>query len=113
MECKHPERAADVWARDYQSTVRETPLERPRRSSIAIATRRRTSMFRYISDDVKLDDHSTHTIEAKLGILGEAFGMKDRWAGARFEGILQYVRLHDRFGSAIIAHVALTVPFDY
>ncbi len=68
---------------------------------------------RYLSDDVKLDAFTGHMFEAKLGILGEAFGMDGRWAGARFEGILEYVRQHNRFGNAIIAHVALTVPFDY
>ncbi len=71
------------------------------------------TMQEFLSDDVKLDAHSTHLVEAKLGILGEAFGMSGRWEGARFEGILQYALLHPRFGNAIVAHVALTVPFDY
>ena len=71
------------------------------------------SVNRYLSDDVKLDDFTSHLFEAKLGVLGEAFGMSGRWAGARFEGILEYVRQHNRFGNAVIAHVALTVPFDY
>ena len=71
------------------------------------------SVNRYLSDDVKLDDFTNHLFQAKLGILGEAFGMSGRWAGARFEGILEYVRQHNRFGNAIIAHVALTVPFEY
>ena len=70
-------------------------------------------MNRYLSDDVKLDAFTGHMFEAKLGIAGEAFGMSGRWAGARFEGILEYVRQHNRFGNAVIAHVALTVPFDY
>lgn len=68
---------------------------------------------RYISDDVKLDAFTGHTFEAKLGILGESFEMSGRWAGARFEGILEYVTQHNRFGNAIIAHVALTLPFEY
>jgi hypothetical protein len=67
----------------------------------------------FLSDDAKLDDYSTHTIEAKLGILGEAFGAEGRWSGARFEGILSYVAQGNRFGNAIIAHVALTVPLEY
>jgi hypothetical protein len=71
------------------------------------------SVNRYLSDDVKLDAFTGHLFQAKLGILGEAFGMDGRWAGARFEGILEYVRQHNRFGNAIIAHVALTVPFEY
>ena len=67
----------------------------------------------FLSDDAKLDDYSTHTFEAKLGILGEAFGAGGRWSGARFEGILSYVAQGNRFGNAIIAHVALTVPLEY
>jgi hypothetical protein len=67
----------------------------------------------FISDDVKLSTFNSHTIEAKLGILGQAFDLEGRWAGARFEGILEYVVQHNRFGNAIIAHVALTLPFDY
>lgn len=71
------------------------------------------TMQPYLSDDVKLDAFDGHLIEAKLGFLGEAFDMNGRWAGARFEGILQYVLQHERFGNAIVAHVALTVPFEY
>lgn len=67
----------------------------------------------YLSDDVKLAKYTSHTLEAKLGMLGEAFDLGGRWAGARFEGILAYVVQHNRFGNAIIAHLALTVPFDY
>jgi hypothetical protein len=71
------------------------------------------SMQRYVSDDVKLDAFTGHTLEGKLGVFGEAFGAEGRWAGTRIEGILEYVLLHPRFGNAIVAHVALTVPFDY
>jgi hypothetical protein len=67
----------------------------------------------FITDDVKLDSYTGHTFEAKLGILGETFGMQERWSGARFEGILSYVLQHPRFGNAITAQVALTVPFEY
>ena len=70
------------------------------------------TMQRYLSDDVKLDAFTGHLIEAKLGVAGEAFGLDGRWSGARFEGILQYLLQHERFGNAAIAHVALTVPFD-
>ncbi len=68
------------------------------------------SVSPYLSDDVKLSDFTTHTFEAKLGILGEAFGLEGRWSGARIEGILAYVAQGNRFGNAIIAHLALTVP---
>ncbi len=69
--------------------------------------------FPYLSDDVKLDAFRTHTFEAKLGVLGDTFGASGRWSAARFEGILSYVVQDNRFGNAIIAHVALTVPLDY
>lgn len=71
------------------------------------------AMTRYVSDDVKLSSFTGHTLEAKLGVLGEAFELGGRWAGARFEGILEYAIQHNRFGNAVIAHVALTIPFDY
>lgn len=67
----------------------------------------------YLSDDVKLSTFTTHTFEAKLGIMGEAFGIEGRWSAARFEGILSYVAQGNRFGNAIIAQLALTVPLVY
>jgi hypothetical protein len=71
------------------------------------------AMFPYLSDDVKLSEFTSHSFEAKLGVLGETFGMSGRWAGARFEGILTYVAQYNRFGNAVIAHAALTVPLSY
>jgi hypothetical protein len=67
----------------------------------------------YRSDDVKLSKFRTHTLESKLGILGETFGLEGRWAAARLEGILSYVIQQNRFGNAIVAHFAITVPFEY
>jgi hypothetical protein len=46
-------------------------------------------------------------------VLGEAFGLSGRWAAARLESILEYVVQHNRFGNAVVAHVALTLPFTY
>jgi hypothetical protein len=71
------------------------------------------AMTQYVSDDVKLSSFTGHTLEAKLGVLGEAFELGGRWAGARFEGILEYTIQNNRFGNAVIAHVALTLPFTY
>lgn len=71
------------------------------------------AMFPYVSDDVKLSAFTDHMFEAKLGVLGETFGMSGRWAGARFEGILTYVAQYNRFGNAVIAQAALTVPLSY
>ncbi len=67
----------------------------------------------YLTDDPKMSAFDGHIMEAKLGILGEAFDLDGRWAGARFEGILEYIIQHNRFGNAVEAHVALTLPFDY
>jgi hypothetical protein len=67
----------------------------------------------FLSDDVKLSKFTSHTIEAKLGLLGEVFELPDRWASARFETILQYVVQNNRFGNAVVAHAALTIPYTY
>jgi hypothetical protein len=67
----------------------------------------------YETDDPKMSAFDGHTFEAKLGFLGEALSFDGLWAGARFEGILEYVIQHNSFGNAIIAHAALTVPFSY
>ena len=67
----------------------------------------------YLTDDPKMSAYDGHTLEAKLGVFGEEFDLTGKWAGARFEGILEYIIQHNRFGNAVVAHVALTVPFDY
>lgn len=67
----------------------------------------------FLSDDVKLSKFTTHTVEAKLGVLGEQFGLTGLWAGARFEGIFQYIVQNNRFGNAVVAHAALTIPLVY
>jgi len=71
------------------------------------------AMTQYVSDDVKLSSFDGYTLLAKLGVFGEAFELTGRWAGARIEGILEYTIQHNRFGNAVVAHVALTVPFVY
>lgn len=73
----------------------------------------RDPMAEFVTDDPKMSPFDGHLIEAKLGVLGEVFELEGRWAGARFEGILEYVVQHNRFGNAVVAHVALTVPFEY
>ena len=67
----------------------------------------------YYTDDPKMTAFDGHIMEAKLGIVGHAFGLEDGWGKARFEGILEYIVQHNRFGNAVVAHIALTVPFDY
>lgn len=67
----------------------------------------------YVTDDPKMSAYDGFTMEAKLGFLGEEFGMSGTWAGARFEGIIEYIIQHNSFGNAVVAHVALTLPFSY
>jgi hypothetical protein len=67
----------------------------------------------YRSDDVKLSDFSSHMLEGKLGVIGDVFGLTGRWQDARAEVLLQYVAQSNRFGNAIVAQAALTVPFSY
>jgi hypothetical protein len=67
----------------------------------------------YVTDDPKMGPYDGHLMEAKLGLLGETFGLEGRWGGARLEGILEYIIQHNRFGNAVVAHVAITVPFEY
>lgn len=67
----------------------------------------------FLTDDPKMSAFTGDLMEAKLGMFGEAFGLDGRWAGARFEGILDYIIQHNRFGNAVEAHVALTLPFSY
>jgi hypothetical protein len=67
----------------------------------------------YVTDDPKMEPYDGHLLEAKLGILGEAFGLEDRLGATRVEGILEYIIQNNRFGNAVVAHVAITVPFEY
>lgn len=69
--------------------------------------------LQYVTDDPKMSAYDGHLLEAKLGVLGETFGFEGRWAGARFEGILEYIIQNNRFGNAVVAHAALTLPFEY
>lgn len=67
----------------------------------------------YLSDDEKLIGFTSHTMEAKLALLGEVLGFSGRLGQSRGELLLQYVDQNNRFGNAISAQVALTVPFTY
>ncbi len=67
----------------------------------------------YFSDDEKLVSFTSHTLEAKLAVLGEVLGLDGRLGQSRGELLLQYVDQNNRFGNAISAQVALTIPFTY
>ncbi len=71
------------------------------------------STLEFLTDDPKMTAYDGHLLEAKLGVLGDTFGLSGRWAGARFEGILEYVIQHNDFHNAVVVHAALTVPFEY
>lgn len=72
-----------------------------------------TTMVPYVTDDPKMTAYDGHILEAKLGVLGNAFELDGTWGRARFEGILEYIVQHNRFGNAVEAHVAVSVPLDY
>jgi len=67
----------------------------------------------YVTDDPKMTAYDGHILQAKLGVLGNAFELDGTWGRARFEGILEYIVQHNRFGNAVEAHVAVSVPLDY
>jgi hypothetical protein len=68
---------------------------------------------RYRSDDEKLTEFTTHTIEGRVALFGELFGLCDEWAEARGELLVQYIDQNNRFGNAIAAQLALTLPLTY
>jgi hypothetical protein len=72
-----------------------------------------TPMDGFISDDVKLSTFRSHTVEAKVGMMGETFGLSGRWSAVRFEGIMMYIAQDNRFGNAFVFHAAVTLPFEY
>jgi hypothetical protein len=80
-------------------------------ADFALANYTGTEMLR--TDDTKLTAFDSHTLEGKLSLLGEVFGLGGRWAGVRAEGLLQYVAQDNDFGNAIVAQAALTFPFTY
>lgn len=67
----------------------------------------------YVTDDEKLSSFTTQTIEGRFAVLGEAFGLCGDWAEARGEVLVQYIDQNNRFGNAIAAQLALTLPFTY
>ncbi|MBK7540012.1 MAG: DUF3570 domain-containing protein [Myxococcales bacterium] len=67
----------------------------------------------YLTDDEKLVSFTSHTLEAKLALLGAVLGFSGTLGEARGELILQYVDQNNRFGNAITAQAALTLPFEY
>jgi hypothetical protein len=67
----------------------------------------------YYTYDPKMTAFDSHLFEAKLGVYGREFGLTGKWAGTRFEGLLEYIVQNNRFHNAGVAHVSVTIPFDY
>lgn len=65
------------------------------------------------SDDEKLTAFDSHTVGAQLEVAGEALGLTGPTATTRGQLVLEYVDQNNRFGNALIAHVALILPFEY
>lgn len=67
----------------------------------------------YLTDDVKLSRFTTHTIGVKFGGYGWVLGLPGLLADARGELTLEYTDQNNRFGNAVEAHVAVTLPLVY
>lgn len=67
-----------------------------------------------VSDDAKLGAFDNHTMTAKLEVVGQALGWTEgRIATTRGQIVIEYVAQGNSFGNAVVAHAALTIPFDY
>jgi hypothetical protein len=66
-----------------------------------------------VSDDTKLSAFHSHTLGAQLELLGAALGLEGRAAETRGQIVIEYVAQDNDFGNAVIAHAALTIPFEY
>lgn len=67
----------------------------------------------YVSDDPKIARMTTHDLAAKLVVTGATLGLEGRWEALRGEAMIEYYVQSAAFGNAIIAHAALTIPFEY
>lgn len=68
---------------------------------------------RYLTDDEKLSDFTGNTVEGRFALLGEALGFTGLLGEARGEISIQYINQNNRFGDAIAAQLALTLPIVY
>jgi len=68
---------------------------------------------RFVTDDPKLGAFTTHTAGLQLTGLLRSMGATGLMAKARGELLLEYVAQDNRFGDAVIAQLALTLPFEY
>src|SRR6185295_6863398 len=54
------------------------------------------AMSRFVTDDVKLSSFTGYSVEAKAGLIGEAFDLEGRWAATRVEAIFEYTVQNNR-----------------
>lgn len=67
----------------------------------------------YLSDDVKLSHFTGQTYGAQLDVPLSAVGFSGDRGDIRATAVFEYVIQNNRFGDAVIAQLALTVPFRY
>jgi hypothetical protein len=72
-----------------------------------------TATLEFLSDDIKLSKFDSHTLGASFETQGDVIGFTG-WLGTlRGQIVIEYVAQDNRFGNALVAHAALSVPFEY
>lgn len=67
----------------------------------------------YLTDDVKLSKLTTQTIGLKADLPLSLLGARGELEGARLETLFEYIFQSTYYGNAVVAQVAVTVPFEY
>ena len=67
----------------------------------------------YLTDDVKLSRLTKQTIGAKVDLPMSLIGAQDELADARLETLFEYIFQTTYYGNAVVAQIAVTVPFGY
>ena len=67
----------------------------------------------YLTDDEKLSAFETLTTGIKLAGPGSFIGLPGRLAKVRGEATFEYVHQTNDFGDAVVANLALIVPFEF
>lgn len=67
----------------------------------------------FLTDDEKLSAFETYTVGVKIETTLAHFGIKGELADVRTDFVLEHVTQHNDYGNAIVASMAVSVPFDY
>jgi hypothetical protein len=67
----------------------------------------------YLTDDPKLAPMTTHILGGKVELALAAVGFQGFSGRVRTELLVEYLFQDDRFGNAVHAELAITVPFEY